>query len=134
MPPWFLSNTNGRSNIRLHDEKMQHLIDSIVVYSNSTITSAYRSAATGDCPTNCTRQNIQIYSVFWSPLTVTATVTAETVVQIVNSKNNRTRLSTITNTDAITSGYKKPQNVNAQGTQFTSLEVWNGFRSVNSTM
>ena len=52
----------------------------------------------------------------WSQMSITATYTAETVVLIVNKRNNSTRTTTISNTEIDFGDIITPTNVNSLGT------------------
>ena len=52
---------------------------------------------------------------------ITATLVAETVVLVVNKKNNSTRTTTISNTEIDFGKIKTPTSVNGQGTVTVSV-------------
>lgn len=68
-------------------------------FANSTKITFPSAAGTAGCPSNCTRNNGPLGSITWTAKTITATITAETLVYVVNKKNNSTRTETITNTE-----------------------------------
>ncbi|KAM0805456.1 hypothetical protein BDR22DRAFT_969163 [Usnea florida] len=72
----------------------------LTTFANSTKITFPSAAGTTGCPSNCTRNDEILGSVTWTPGTITATITAETLVYVVNKKNNSTRTETITNTEA----------------------------------
>ena len=67
--------------------------------ANSTRIAFPSAAGTTGCPSNCTRNVGPLGSLTWTARTITATITAETLVYVVNKKNNSTRTETITNTE-----------------------------------
>ena len=58
-------------------------------------------------------------------MAITETQIAETVVLVVNKKNNSTRTTTISNTEIDSGKIVKP-NVNSLGTKITSLVNYDG--------
>lgn len=77
----------------------RHGLIETAMFANSTRITFANAAGTTGCPTNCTREIGPLGSVTWTGRTITATVTAETLVYVVNKKNNSTRTETITNTE-----------------------------------
>ena len=59
-------------------------------------------------------------------MNITATYTLETVVHIVNQKNNSTRTETITNTDIDFRNIPTPTNLNSDRTVTTSVVDYDG--------
>lgn len=57
----------------------------------------------------------------WSQMSITATYTAETVVLIVNKRNNSTRTTTISNTEIDFAKIPTPTNLNSDGTVTASV-------------
>lgn len=77
----------------------RHGLIKTATFANSTRITFANAAGTTGCPTNCTREIGPLGSITWTAKTITATVTAETLVYVVNKKNNSTRTETITNTE-----------------------------------
>ena len=77
----------------------------IATFANSTRIAFPNAAGTTDCPTSCYRGVGPLGSVTWTSKFVSATITAETLVYVVNKKNNSTRTETITNTEVDLKGY-----------------------------
>ena len=75
-----------------------HGLIKTATFANSTRIAFPAAAGTTGCPTNCTRNVGPLGSLTWTARTITATITAETLVYVVNKKNNSTRTKTITNT------------------------------------
>lgn len=73
--------------------------------ANSTRTTFPSAAGTTGCPSNCTLNNGPLGSITWTARTITATITAETIVYVVNKRNNSTRTETITNTEVELENY-----------------------------
>ena len=69
----------------------------------------------------------------WKPFSVTATITAETIIHVVNKYNNNTRTETITNKEANPTEYKRTD-VNSAGTRVASISVWDGSKSIETTL
>ena len=76
---------------------------------------------TTDCPISCNRDFEYLRSLTWSPLTVTATVTAETVLHVVNERDNITRTTTVTNTEADLANHTQVGDVNSGGTRTATV-------------
>ena len=62
-----------------------------------------------------------MYHVYWVQMFITATYTAETVVLVVNKKNNSTRTSTISNPEIDFGKIATPTNLNSDGTVTASV-------------
>ena len=62
-----------------------------------------------------------MYHVFWVQMHITATYTAETVVLVVNKKNNSTRTTTISNPEIDFAKIATPTNLNSHGTVTASV-------------
>ena len=60
-------------------------------------------------------------SIFWTQLSIATTITAETVVTVINNRTNVTRTTTISNTEVDLSQYTIPNNTNSAGTITTSV-------------
>ena len=67
-----------------------------------------------------------MYQVFWVQMYITATYTAETVVLVVNKKNNNTRTTTISNPEIDFAKIATPTNLNSDGTVTVSVVDNNG--------
>ena len=78
-------------------------------------------APTGTCPINCTYPQIDMYYITWVQKSITATYTAETVVLVVNKKNNSTRTTTISNPEIDFAKIATPTNLNSDGTVTASV-------------
>ena len=81
------------------------LIKTAATFANSTRITFANAAGTTNCPTNCTREIGPLGSVTWTSKAITATITAETLVYVVNKKDNSTRTETITNTEVDLKNY-----------------------------
>ena len=62
-----------------------------------------------------------MYHVLWVQMAITATYTAETVVLVVNKKNNGTRTTTISNPEIDFAKIATPTNLNSDGTVTASV-------------
>ena len=92
---------------------------------NSTAASPLGPAVTqapiGNCSNDCVYPLIDLSFISWSQMAITATYTAETVVLIVNKKNNSTRTTTISNTEIDFGKIATPTNLNSDGTVTASV-------------
>ena len=77
----------------------RYALIAVATFANSTRIAFPDAAETTGCPTHCSREVGPLGSVTWTSKTISATVTAETLVYVVNKKNNNTRTETITNTE-----------------------------------
>ena len=75
----------------------------------------------GNCSNDCFRDPIDLSVISWFQIPITATYIAETVVLIVNKRNNNTHTTIIPNTDIDFANISKPNNVNSDGTVTTSV-------------
>lgn len=91
---------------------------------NSTRISFPNTAEITGCPSNCSRNIGPLGSITWTGRTVTETITAETLVYVVNKKNNSTRTETITNTEVNLKNYTP-----LQSTKTTSVVLQFGTTS-----
>lgn len=82
---------------------------------------AATKAPTGNCSNNCAYPQIDLGFITWSQMSITATYTAETVVLIVNKRNNSTRTTTISNTEIDFGKIATPTNLNSDGTVTASV-------------
>ena len=89
---------------------------------NKTAITVTPNAERSSCPLNCTRSLDNVGYRYWSPRPVTATITAETVVYVINKRTNRTRTEIITNTALDLASYK-PTSLDNDGTQFQVVTV-----------
>lgn len=89
----------------------QQPAENIRPYSNTTVALN----AGGSCNPKCIRDFGPLHYFAWSARSVSTTVTAATVVTIINRANGGTRVSTITNPEINTADYPKPTNVNGDG-------------------
>lgn len=135
-PPYALG--TGRLSILLRDE--MKMILKILGYPNATITAA-PSLASGharnsSCAGNCTRPIEQINSIYWSPISITATFTAATVLHIVNPKNQSTRTTTIIHESLDLKSHPAPTDTNSAGTRTTKLTSYDmhGRTSIYATL
>ena len=64
-----------------------------------------------------------ISTLSWQQKAVTATITAETVVLVVNRMYNTTKTTTITNTEVNLESYIRASNTNSAGTKTTAVVV-----------
>ena len=96
-----------------------------LAFPNSTTTyplgPAVTQAPTGSCSTNCTYPQYHLHYISWSQQYITATYTVETVVFVVNKKNNSTRTTTISNTEIDFAKIVRPTNTNSDGTVTASV-------------
>ena len=74
-----------------------------------------RVALNSGCKADCIRDNGDLMINNWTPLPVTETITAETIVTVINQKKGTTRTTTITNEEADLSGFTKPADINEEG-------------------
>lgn len=105
-------------------------------FPNSTVTRPPGTAGTAGtaasgCGGQCWRDYQPIDYIQWIQMPITATVTAETLLFIVNNRTNSTRTSTIYNTDLNLADYTSPTTTNSAGTVTTSVVLRVG--STNST-
>ena len=95
------------------------------LFPNSTAVSLSRPAITqapiGKCSSNCTYSVAHLTSFTWSQMSITETYTAESVVLILNKRNNNTRTTTISNTEIDFGKIVTPTNLNSYGTVTTSV-------------
>lgn len=71
---------------------------------------------------------------YWRPLGITATITVETVILVVNRMSNTTRTTTVTNTEVDLRHSTLVSETNSAGTQTTVLSIWKGDAEVTYTM
>lgn len=76
-----------------------HRLMTTATFANSTRITIPNASGTAGCPTSCYREVGPLGSVTWTSKFISATITAETLVYVVNKKNNSTRTETITNTE-----------------------------------
>lgn len=65
-------------------------------------------------------------SITWSKKFITTTITAETLLFVVNRRTNSTKTTTVYNTEVDLTNYTALTNTNSAGTQTTSVVVTNG--------
>lgn len=101
--------------------------------SSPNATTAYHpsrpvvtNAPTGNCSNNCSYPQIDLSYISWSQMSITATITAETVVLVVNRKTNSTRTTTISNTEIDFGKIATPTNINSDGTVTASVVDYDG--------
>lgn len=99
-------------------------------FPNSTVSQPSGTAPSG-CGGQCWRDQQPAYYIQWLQMPITATVTAETLLLIVNNRTNSTRTSTVYNTDLNLADYTSPTTTNSAGTVTTSVVLRVG--STNST-
>lgn len=97
-----------------------------VIAPTQTSLAAARPSSMGtnamtDCPTSCKRPAIKTYFLYWRPLAITATITVETVILIVNRVSNTTRTTVVTNTELDLRNSTLVSNTNSAGTQTTMI-------------
>ena len=78
-------------------------------------------APTGNCSNDCVYTDPELSYIQWSQMSITATYVAETVVFVVNKKNNSTRTTTISNTEIDFGKIATPTNLNSHGTVTASV-------------
>lgn len=91
-------------------------------------------AATTGCPVSCRRKDEVISTLYWSQLSITATITAETIMVVVNSRSNSTRTTTLTNPEVDLKDYTPGTDLNNAGTRTTSVVVTSGNAATTHTM
>jgi hypothetical protein len=92
-----------------------YLVSSLWAYLALLTLCANSVLSQNTCRSNCTIVGAPHgYVVEWFAIDVSTTITAATVVQIVNTDLDTTRFSTIHN--QLPSGYQLPTNTNEQGT------------------
>lgn len=102
----------------------QYILTVLAHFDNSTRLSIPGKAVTG-CAGQCFR-NLQSYTtISWSQAIIAETITAATLVLIINNRTNSTRTSTIYNTE-IDLGDYVPTTVNSAGTVTTSVVLLDG--------
>lgn len=73
--------------------------------------------ANGSCQPSCVYTLASLTYNWWDPVSITETVTAETVVTVINRKKNTTSLSTKSNPSWDPSKHPKPTELNSDGTR-----------------
>lgn len=109
--------------------------------NNSTRSSTSGNAATTACSTECSsglngpgiydkwcclRKGVFISTLIWTKLEITATITAETVVLMVDARANTTSTKTITNTEVDLNEYVPVTDLNSAGTRTTAVPATAG--------
>lgn len=82
---------------------------------------AVTKAPLANCSNNCFYSAPQASVLSWSQIPISATYIAETVIVIVNRKNNITRTTTVSNTDIDFDKIVTPTNLNSDGTATASI-------------
>ena len=77
----------------------------LVTFPSTSRTSSSSLSRTTQCPLQCLRKAEGVSYVSWQKNMITKTITAETLVFVVNGKTNSTRTTTITNTEADLADY-----------------------------
>ncbi|MDI1490443.1 MAG: hypothetical protein OHK93_001646 [Ramalina farinacea] len=99
--------------------------------------SRYTNSSADACSLSCSSNIGQLTINYWTPLSIATTITAETVVTIINKKSNSTRVTTVTNQEVDFSKYPKPTNLNSDGIQTTLItdvdERGSGFTTITLT-
>ena len=73
------------------------------------------TARMGGCKPDCIRDNAYLDFNKWRAVPASKTITAETVVTIINNKKGTTRTTTITNEEEDLSEFTKPADTNEEG-------------------
>ncbi|KAL2057680.1 hypothetical protein ABVK25_002064 [Lepraria finkii] len=94
-------------------------------YAKITTPTSVRASKTTDCLVQCTRDLKALSTVSWQQKFITTTITAETLLFIVNKRTNSTRTSTVTNTEVDLRSYTPLTNTNSAGTRTTSFVLTN---------
>lgn len=103
-------------------------------FANSTGAASFDASRTTGCPAQCTRDVEVISTLYWSQKSVTATITAETLMFVVNRMYNTTKTTTITNTEVDLSDYTAVSDTNSAGTRTTSFVTTSGDALVTHTL
>lgn len=103
----------------------------VASYANTTKTALLPGPAP-TCKTNCTVGAEQYRYIYWQRNAVNTTITAATVVLVVNKKTNATRTTTIYNTDL--GGYTTPTDINSAGTKVTTYVQPDPVAKTNSSI
>ena len=102
----------------------------ILTLTSSALSSNFNPAYAGpavtraplaNCSNNCFYSAPQATALSWSQIHISATYIAETVILIVNRKNNNTRTTTISNTEIDFNKIVTPTNLNSDGTVTASV-------------
>ena len=75
----------------------------------------------GNCSNDCAYTLINLDYITWHQMEITATYVAETVILVVNKRNNITRTTTISNTEIDFGQIETPTSINSQGTVTASV-------------
>ncbi|MCJ1339004.1 hypothetical protein MMC09_004293 [Bachmanniomyces sp. S44760] len=100
-------------------------------FGNATTRGPSGPTPTG-CLANCTLSVESASYLYWVPLPVATTITAETVVFIINNKLNTTRTTTLTIAETELGNYTLPD-VNTAGTHVTTLTNFDPLNGQNQT-
>ena len=118
--PWVLSLLTPVNSVP-RSSNSSSLPNNICKYDTSSgVTSplsAFTNAPKGACGPLCVSQGPAQALYGWSQIPVSATITAETVVTIINKRKNSTRVEIVTNTEADLTNFTKPIDVGSDGTR-----------------
>ncbi|TKA70140.1 hypothetical protein B0A49_07720 [Cryomyces minteri] len=103
----------------LQASSLVHAFPSYTYNSNITSPPSVSTAAPG-CVANCSVRAWGPEYVFWTSMTVTTTITAATVIYVVNNRTNTTR--TVTSYNELPAGYTLPP-TNSDGTVVATVTV-----------
>ena len=100
-------------------------LTTLAVSPNSTIAHPLAPAVTkapvGNCSNDCAYTQFNLDYITWQQMEVTATYIAETVILVVNKRNNITRTTTVSNTEIDFGKIQTPTSINSQGTVTASV-------------
>ena len=82
---------------------------------------AVTKAPLANCSSHCSYYAPRVTVLSWHQLPISATYIAETVIVIVNRKNNNTRTTTVSNTEIDFDKIVTPTNLNSDGTVTASV-------------
>ena len=89
--------------------------------------------ANGSCQASCVYTVPSVSYNWWDPVSITETVTAETIVTVINRKKNTTSFSTIPNPSWDPSKHPKPTDLNSDGTRTAIITDMAPFGSSSTT-
>ena len=89
--------------------------------------------ANGSCQASCVYTVPSVSYNWWDPVSITETVTAETIVTVINRKRNTTTFSTVSNPSWDPSKHPKPTDLNSDGTRTAVITDMAPFGSSSTT-
>lgn len=90
-------------------------------------------AGNGSCQASCVYTVPSVSYHWWDPVSITETVTAETIVTVINRKKNTTSFSTVSNPSWDPSKHPKPTDLNSDGTRTAVITDMASFGSSSTT-